>query len=985
MSDFAAAGRRASEIETTPQMCQNCFRTRSDRIIAAALLAATILVAPSRAAPPHGQSEIGEARRLLLKGDYAEAGEAYAKLAAMQPVIAAIGQARSLAAVGIADKATEALTAALKQNPAAGELHAEMALLALNRGDLNEARRQADSALRLIPEGPKQAAARWIIAELDRRAGKLEAATAEYKWLVDLYNRENSIDDPEALRYIGLGAAQYARWKRQSDQFNVLVNDFYPELLKLDPTFWPAHYEAGQLYAEKFNEADALSEFNAALALNPNAAEVHAAIASLALENYDLAAAQASIDRALAIDPSLLSAHQLQADVDLANFESAQALEHLHAALKLDPTNESTLGRIAAAYVALDGNLMSKAAAANHSDSRAGRLITEVAARDPHCGEFFAAMAAGLDRLQRYPDSVQYYQAAIDRMPQLIGPRGDLGMVYMRLGDEVAAGQELRKAFAIDPFNLRVSNMLKVLDVLNDYSIIETEHFVIKFDRTHDALLAKYAAKFLEQTVYPSLVQKLGYRPSGKSLFEIFNRARNTDGHGWFSARMVGLPYIGTVGACAGRIVAMQSPNDGPAKFNWARVLRHEFVHVVNLQQTNFNVPHWFTEALAVLNEGYPHPRHWDELLAERVPQGNLFNLETINGGFIRPSSSDDWAMAYCQAEFYAQYMLDRFGHDALAKMLAAYADDLNTRAAIRRALGVDQAEFERGYLEYLRGLAARFAGLAPRTEPDITALEKLHAAKPDDLEIASRLAFAWLDKRKSKKAESLADSVLQKSPKQPLASYVTARMAVAAGDKQKAIQVLEKALDRDAPQENVLALLAGLKSDVDPLAAEELYRLGAAKFPQDDQWSKALARVYLKSGNEEKLFDVLAQLADGDPDNIVMRKKLAQIALKAKHFDAAEHWATEALYVDVQDADAHRMLAEALVGRKEYASAAPEYETAVELEPTSRAMQFELADAYLRAGQKDRARKLLHEILAAEPDFPGAAELLKEAEKQKQ
>ena len=296
----------------TLPMCQNRSATRPRYIAVVALLLAGILTSPSRAEPPRSQTEIGEARRLLLKGDYAESGEAYAKLAKTQPIIAAIGQARALTAVGKADDAVRILTAAVKRNQSAGELHAELALLALMRGDLTEARRRADSALQLTPNDPKQAAARWVMAELDRRAGKLESATTGYKWLVELYNRENSIDDPEALRCVGLGAAQYARWKRQSDQFNVLVNDFYPELLKIDPTFWQAHYEAGRLYAEKFNEADAASEFNAALALNPNAAEVHAAIASLALENYDLAAAQTSIDRALAIDPSLLWAWQLR-------------------------------------------------------------------------------------------------------------------------------------------------------------------------------------------------------------------------------------------------------------------------------------------------------------------------------------------------------------------------------------------------------------------------------------------------------------------------------------------------------------------------------------------------------------------------------------------------------------------------------------------------------------------------------------------------
>jgi hypothetical protein len=42
-----------------------------------------------------------------------------------------------------------------------------------------------------------------------------------------------------------------------------------------------------------------------------------------------------------------------------------------------------------------------------------------------------------------------------------------------------------------------------------------------------------------------------------------------------------------------GKIVAMASPDRSPRQFSWARVLRHEFVHVVNLQQTGFNIPRW--------------------------------------------------------------------------------------------------------------------------------------------------------------------------------------------------------------------------------------------------------------------------------------------------------------------------------------------------------------------------------------------------------
>ena len=55
--------------------------------------------------------------------------------------------------------------------------------------------------------------------------------------------------------------------------------------------------------------------------------------------------------------------------------------------------------------------------------------------------------------------------------------------------------------------------MIEVLDVLQGYALLETEHFVIKFDRGHDELLATYAAKYLEDEVYPQITRQLGFAP----------------------------------------------------------------------------------------------------------------------------------------------------------------------------------------------------------------------------------------------------------------------------------------------------------------------------------------------------------------------------------------------------------------------------------------------------------------------------------------
>ena len=219
---------------------------------------------------------------------------------------------------------------------------------------------------------------------------------------------------------------------------------------------------------------------------------------------------------------------------------------------------------------------------------------------------------------------------------------------------------------------------------------------------------------------------------------EIFNQAEGLDGHQWFSARMIGLPYLDTVAASTGRIVAMASPND-PAvghQMNWARVLTHEMVHVITLQQTNFNCPHWFTEGLAVWSENCPRPQQWNELLVERLAKGKLFNLDTLNFGFIRPQSGGDWHLAYCQAKLYVEYMLvvqpSRLHKDAgetpapqreagetpapqeesLRQMLAAYTEGLDTPAAIRRVFGVSQKEFERGYTAFLKKEVAKLTAL---------------------------------------------------------------------------------------------------------------------------------------------------------------------------------------------------------------------------------------------------------------------------------
>ena len=147
---------------------------------------------------------------------------------------------------------------------------------------------------------------------------------------------------PTALRWIGLAAAEYARRNRLSDQFDSLVNDLYPNAVKLDADYWPAHFEAGRLFMEKYNRADAAKEFQAALEINPRAAEVHAAMAELAMEDFHLEQAEASLRRAEQINPRLPEVWRIKADVAWLNDDADESLRLLRdKLLPLNPHDEA--------------------------------------------------------------------------------------------------------------------------------------------------------------------------------------------------------------------------------------------------------------------------------------------------------------------------------------------------------------------------------------------------------------------------------------------------------------------------------------------------------------------------------------------------------------------------------------------------------------------------------------------------------------------
>jgi cellulose synthase operon protein C len=875
-------------------------------------------------------SDLAEATEHLQRGRYEEAADAFTAILENAKddtkAAAVIGLSRALESQGQYKEAITRLTEIAQPSAA---ILAEAARLQFTIGRLEEAASSCEAALKADADQPL---AHLVLARLSTEAGDLKKANEAFRWFVRFYNRKQPTD-AETLLLIAEGAGEYARWNSNSSIFNFIINTLCTDALKDDPLSWQTHLASGSLLLEKYNRAQAIPDLKKALEINPRAVSVIVPLGEAALQKHDVDSALTYAEQALNVQDNYVPTLRLMADIALNKHSPDAAMLALQEARKTNPFDSETLGRLAATHYLLDvqpggdaddrltsllANLDAIDQAALKEPSHLEQLVIDVATRNPKPGVFLNAFASALESRRKYAMAEKLYQHAIRVMPQLSEPKTSLGMLYMQTGRSDQAKLLLDEAFKADPYHVRVSNMRKVLGVLSGYETITTEHFVIRVDSQADKILGEYMAEYLEE-VYPELVELYGYEPPQRSVFEIYNNAKGLSAHQWFSARMVGLPWIQTIGASTGMMVALASPTASPQPYNWARVVKHEFVHVLTLQQTHFNIPHWFTEALAVTSEGIERPAEWNRMLLERVPRGELWSLDELTGIFVRPETPADWQFAYCQSRLYAQYMIETFGEETISSMLALYRKNVRTNDAIPQVFDMTADEFDAGYRDFLkRIIEEELGGSAIKAPQSITDIEKDFNAAPDDPTAMAAFADALFKAKRRRQARALAEQALEKNPREPLAAVVLAELELLGRDVDGAVVFLEAAFDEEQPNDRVLGLLAKLRLMQDqPEEAARLYELGRKEFkidqaylPQSGEWLKGLAAAYIQLGEDTKLKGVLESIANLDGDNPVVRRKLAQLADDKGNVVEAGRWAKEALHIDVTDPETHRILA---------------------------------------------------------------------------
>jgi cellulose synthase operon protein C len=935
------------------------------------------LAASSSAAGEVPNDALKELRGHRLHGRYEEAVELAEKLVAEHPeadeVRRELVQCRF--ETGQWDEAGKEIAAWRAALPKSAEGAGFAAELAFERGDFDAADKAVAEAL---ARDDDQLRARLVAARLLASRGKLKEADEAFRWFVRYYNRKQPKRADELL-LVAEGASVYARWNGVPQIFEFVVNTLCPDALADDPECWTAHAIAGALLVEKYNESQGVPELKKGLALNPRAARLHALLAGVAVDNHDFDAAERSIAQALEAHPGHVASLCLRAKVLLALEKPVEARGVLDETMKVAPRSEQARGLLAIADLARDGLPPEDQLAEllDHFDNIGAAKFSEpvpsfisrgreMATLNPRAGEYLTAIGETLESSRRMVLAEKFYLAASNLAPQRVDARTRLGLLYMQMGRTDDARKALDLAIRKDPYHVRANNMRKVIDLLDGYQSLQTEHFVVRYDSKTDGVMARLTSEFLEAEHGP-LAKQFGYEPPERTQFEIYNRAKGRSAHEWFSTRMVGLPWIQTIGASTGMMVALASPAAAERQYNWTRVLRHEYVHILTLRKTAFNIPHWYTETLAVTSEDAPRPEDWELLLVRRFDKQTLFNLDTVNNGFQKPKNADDWTQAYSQSHLYGEFMTATYGPDALGKLLEAYVATRDTATALKAAFGVTKTAFEEGYTKFV---AARVETARPwradEAKDDLAALAKRHEEDPDDMEVAGRLSRAQLVAGNRRVARDLAKRVHEAAPSNPYAAMTLAALARRAEETGQAVDILKKAWNPEQPVPEVVTELGtALLLEKRPAEAAEVYRAGLKVRPWHLEWHKRLALAELRGGDNDRLKSSLETIARLDGDDFSVRLKRAQMAWEEKDFETAMKYARLAVEANAANAQAHALQARGERALKRYEKSLASWRNAVDLAPKEFGWEVERAETEIDAGMVEEARARLGQLLS--------------------
>jgi predicted Zn-dependent protease len=261
--------------------------------------------------------------------------------------------------------------------------------------------------------------------------------------------------------------------------------------------------------------------------------------------------------------------------------------------------------------------------------------------------------------------------------------------------------------------------------------------------------------------------------------------------------------------------------------------------HVYILSATNHRVPRWFTEGLAVHEEGQANPEWANRLTPEvlaAIRDKKLLPVSDIDRGFIFPEYPAQVLVSYYEAGSMCDFIQEKWGADALLGMVHSYAALKTTPEAIQENLKISADDFDKAYMTWL----TRQVGTEPadfdKWRDGLKALVGLEKDKKNDAILKTAPDVLKLY------PEYIGDASVYE---------ILARAQLAADDKKRAIATLTAYEHEGGESPEILGKLAALEEEAGdkPGSAATLNRINYV-YPENENLHRHLGELWLAQGN---------------------------------------------------------------------------------------------------------------------------------------
>lgn len=773
-----------------------------------------------------------------------------------------------------------------------------------------------------------------FLGEVQRLRGRLTEAEAAFRRAIAM----GAPDSLTAVLNLAVLRLERGEVEQAMQEFDRFIDIYNRRRRELSPAELTAVAEACRYLGRRDPQLfkDALRAYDEAIAADSTDLDRRVRLAELFLEKYNSADAASTLRDVLAVNPrhagallAMARVRYFDGEPDAERFlERSLAVDSmspgahaLAATLLVDAEEYDEAARRAQRGLVADSTapeaLTVLAAARYFLGDSAGfqAALARVHARLPRSGDAEVALANMAARARLYAEAVAFAEAALQRDPSNARAGAVLGINALRVGDIQRGREALEKAFALDPYDVWAKNTLDLLDTFKRYREVRTPRFVFVIESQDAELLSLYAGPLAEEA-YDSLARRYGFRPAVPIRVEFYRS------HADFSVRTVGLAGLGALGVSFGRVVAMNSPaGRRPGEFNWGSTLWHELAHVFTLEASGHRVPRWFSEGLSVYEERRARQGWGDDpspLFIAAYAAGKLPPLSRLNDGFMRPAYPEQVVLSYYLASLACEMLEEEYGLAAIRAMLDGYRAGKSTEQLTGEILRTEPAALDRRFDAWIR---RRFAGAFQAVRP------------------------------------------------RPIASERGAGQEGAVG------------LTIDGPYAEAMRQAAELVREERFAEAIPILERAKGLFPwyaKDDSPYALLARSYAAMGERRRAAAVLAERVRIDEDAYRSNLDLAELLVSLGDSVGAVTSLDRAMWIYPFDLSSHEKLATLALAGGDHSLHIRERQAVLALDPSDRAEAlYQLANAYLLAGDVTSARREVLRALEVAPNFEKAQELL--------